>query len=66
MDAANHRDLLRLAPDDAARAKVVMLQVGGEASTCQTRGASRRPPTREMFDLLDEACAALVERVGAT
>ena len=47
MDAANRRDLLRLAPDDAARAKVVHAAAfaGDRTSTCPTRGACRRPPT---------------------
>ena len=64
MDSVNHRDLLRLAPDDAARAKVVMLRAGA-ADVPDPWG---RPPAAygEMFDILEEACAALVERVGAT
>ncbi len=64
MDSANHRDLLRLARDDVARAKVVMLRAE-EADVPDPWGL---PPAAygEMFDILDEACAALVERVGAT
>ena len=64
MDSVNHRDLLRLAPDDVARAKVVMLRAG-EADVPDPWG---HPPAAygEMFDILDEACAALVERVGAS
>ncbi|MET0326760.1 MAG: low molecular weight protein-tyrosine-phosphatase [Ilumatobacteraceae bacterium] len=69
MDAANHRDLLRLAPDDDARAKVVMLRsfadgadVGGDLDVPDPWG---RPPAAyaEMYDLLDGACRGLVAHV---
>jgi protein-tyrosine phosphatase len=62
MDAANRRDLLRLAPDDVARAKVTMLQVGGvDVEVPDPWGL---PPSayREMFDLLHEACTDLLAR----
>ena len=61
MDAANHRDLLRLAPDDASRAKVVMLRAG-DADVPDPWGL---PPVAyaEMFDMLDDACSAFVERM---
>ena len=64
MDANNHRDLLRLAPDDAARAKVVMLRAGDD----DVPDPWGLPPAvyGEMFDILDEACAALLERLGPT
>ena len=64
MDGANHRDLLRLAPDDTSRAKVVMLRAGDE----DVPDPWGLPPSayREMFDLLDEACGALVEHVATS
>ena len=64
MDAANYRDVVRLAPDDTARVKVVMLRDGG-ADVPDPFGL---PPSayREMFDILDEACRALVRHVTAS
>ena len=63
MDAANHRDLLRLAPDDDARAKVVMLRSfadGAEPGDLDVPDPWGRPPAAytEMYDLLDAACRA--------
>jgi len=62
MDAANRRDLLRLAPDDAARAKVTMLQVAG--ADVEVPDPWGLPPAAyaEMFDLLHEACRDLLDR----
>lgn len=62
MDAANRRDLLRIAPDGDARAKVVMLQIGGiDVEVPDPWGL---PPAayRTMFDLLHEACTDLLDR----
>ena len=71
MDAANHRDLLRLAPDDDARAKVVMLRSFADgadaAGDLDVPDPWGRPPAAyaEMYDLLDAACRGLVEHVRA-
>jgi len=64
MDAANHRDLLRLAPDTASRAKVVMLRAGDQ----DVPDPWGLPPTayREMCDVLDEACGSLIEHVATS
>jgi protein-tyrosine phosphatase len=64
MDAANFRDVVRLAPDEAARAKVVMLRDGG----VDVPDPFGRPPAayREMFDILDEACRHLVRAVASS
>jgi protein-tyrosine phosphatase len=60
MDAENRRDLLALAPDDAARAKVVMLQLdGGDVEVPDPWGRPRRAYA-DMFDLLDGACRRLL------
>jgi protein-tyrosine phosphatase len=58
MDAANLRDLRRLAPDDAAREKIVAFDVADPFG---------RPPAAyaEMFDVLEQACQELVARVAA-
>jgi protein-tyrosine phosphatase len=69
MDAANHRDLLRLAPDDDARAKVVMLRSFAEGvdgrGDLDVPDPWGRPPAAyaEMYDLLDAACRGLVDHV---
>ena len=62
MDATNRRDLLRLAPDDAARAKVTMLQVDGV--DIEVPDPWGLPPSAyaEMFDLLHDACGDLLDR----
>jgi protein-tyrosine phosphatase len=64
MDTANRRDLRRLAPDDDARAKVVMLRsfADGDLDVPDPWGL---PPIAyaEMYDLLDAACRGLVTHV---
>lgn len=68
MDAANRRDLLRLAPSESARAKVVLLRSfanggGGDLDVPDPWGL---PPAAyaEMFDLIDEACRGLLAHVA--
>lgn len=65
MDAANRRDLLAIAPDDEARAKVVLLELDGEE--VEVPDPWGRPPRAytAMFDLLERACADLLRRVTA-
>ncbi len=59
MDASNRRDLWRLAPDDAARDKIVAFDVADPFG---------RPPAAfaEMFDVLEQACRELVAQVAAS
>ncbi len=65
MDRANRRDLLQLAPDEAARRKVRMLRVDGE--DIEVPDPWGLPPTAyaEMFDLLDTACRQLLADLDA-
>ena len=62
MDAANRRDLLRLAPDDAARSKVTMLQVAGVDVEVPDPWGLPPAAYAAMFDLLHDACRDLLER----
>jgi protein-tyrosine phosphatase len=62
MDAANRRDLLRLAPDDAARAKVTMLQVDGVDVEVPDPWGMPPAAYTAMFDLLHDACTDLLAR----
>ena len=68
MDAANRRDLLRLAPSESARSKVVLLRsfASGGASDLDVPDPWGLPPSAyaEMFDVLDEACGGLVAHVA--
>jgi protein-tyrosine phosphatase len=63
MDAANRRDLLQIAPDDTARAKVTMLQAGGTDVEVPDPWGLEPAAYAEMFDLLHDACADLLARV---
>ena len=65
MDRANRRDLLQLAPSEAARGKVRMLRVDGE--DIEVPDPWGLPPTAyaEMFDLLDTACRQLLADLDA-
>ena len=62
MDAANRRDLLRLAPDGAARSKVTMLQVDGVDVEVPDPWGLPPAAYAAMFDLLHDACRDLLER----
>ena len=64
MDRANRRDLLQLAPDEAARRKVRLLQLDG--ADVEVPDPWGRPPAdyAEMFDLLDDACRQLLGELG--
>jgi protein-tyrosine phosphatase len=62
MDGANRRDLLRLAPDGAARAKVTMLQVDGVDVEVPDPWGSPATAYAAMYDLLHAACADLLDR----
>jgi protein-tyrosine phosphatase len=65
MDAANRRDLLAIAPDDEARAKVALLEVDGvEVEVPDPWGLPPRAYA-EMYDLLERACADLLRRTTA-
>ena len=63
MDVANRRDLLRLAADDAARAKVTMLQVDGVDVEVPDPWGSPATAYAAMYDLLHAACADLLDRI---
>ena len=64
MDAANRRDLLQLAPGDAARRKVRMLRVDGEEIEVPDPWGLPATAYAEMFDLLDAACRELLADLG--
>jgi protein-tyrosine phosphatase len=66
MDAANRRDVLRLAPDAAAAAKVVMLDIDGHGIEVPDPWGQPPAAYRHMFDLLEAACRGLVGRVAAS
>jgi low molecular weight protein-tyrosine phosphatase len=69
MDDANCRELSRLAPDDGARSKIVLLR------SFASDGSGRQdvpdpwglPPSAyaEMFDIVESACDGLVAHVAA-
>lgn len=63
MDAVNRRDLMRLAPDDGARAKVTMLQVDGVDVEVPDPWGLAPAAYAAMFDLLQDACADLLVRM---
>jgi protein-tyrosine phosphatase len=69
MDRANERDLRRLAPDDEARGKIVLLRSfdpspGADLDVPDPWGL---PPSAyaEMFDIVEAACEGLVADVAA-
>ena len=64
MDRANVRDVLRLAPDDAARAKVRLLRVEGADVEVPDPWGRPAADYAAMFELLDDACRALVTDVA--
>ena len=68
MDQANLRDLRRLAPDDEARQKVVLLGAFAGNEAPEVPDPWGRPPRAyvEMFDLLERAGQGLVEHVAAS
>jgi len=66
MDRANRREVLRLAPDDAARAKVRLLCVAGDEVEVPDPWGLPSSAYVEMFDLLDVACRELLAELGDT
>jgi protein-tyrosine phosphatase len=69
MDRSNERDLRRLAPDDAARAKIVLLRSfeqapAGDGDVPDPWGLPVSAYV-EMFDVIEAACAGLVGDVAA-
>ena len=68
MDQANLRDLGRLAPDETARQKVVLLGAfaGDRAFEVPDPWGRAEPAYIEMFDLLERAGQGLVAHVAAS
>ena len=63
MDRANRRDLLHLAPTEAARRKVRMLRVEGEDIEVPDPWGLAPAAYADMFDLLETACRQLLTDV---
>ena len=61
MDAANRRELLQLAPDAAARAKVRMLRAGDEDVPDPYYGGD--DGFEHVLDVVDEGCRRLLDEV---
>ena len=62
MDRSNLRDLLAIAPDEAARAKVRLLLDGGRDVPDPYYGGERG--FDEVLDLVEEACERLLDEVA--
>jgi protein-tyrosine phosphatase len=69
MDETNRRDLSRLAPDDGARRKIVLLRsfASDGAGAQDVPDPWGLPPSAyvEMFDIVESACDGLVADVAA-
>jgi protein-tyrosine phosphatase len=69
MDDANRRELSRLAPDDEARSKIVLLRsfVPDGSGGLDVPDPWGLPPSAyvEMFDIVESACAGLLAHVAA-
>jgi low molecular weight protein-tyrosine phosphatase len=68
MDESNRRELERLAPDDGAREKLVLLRSFAPGGTDHdVPDPWGRPPSAhaEMFDVIEAACDGLVAHVAA-
>jgi len=68
MDDANRRELSRLAPDDEARSKIVLLRsFATDGSGLDVPDPWGLPPSAyvEMFDIVESACDGLVAHVAA-
>jgi protein-tyrosine phosphatase len=69
MDEANRRELSRLAPDDEARHKIVLLRsfVGDGSGHQDVPDPWGLPPSAyvDMFDIVESACDGLVAHVVA-
>ena len=61
MDRANRRELLRLAPDDDARAKVRMLRAGDEDVPDPYYGGE--DGFEHVLDVIEEGCRRLLDEV---
>lgn len=67
MDKSNYRDLLSLAPDDAAKEKVkLMMAFAGDASTSEVPDPYYGPDDGfdETFTLLEKACNGLLDAIA--
>ncbi|MET0146927.1 MAG: low molecular weight protein-tyrosine-phosphatase [Ilumatobacteraceae bacterium] len=69
MDAANRREVVRLAPDDAARAKIVTMRsfapdLGDPDADIPDPYGLAADAYVQMFDLLDASCRGLVAHVA--